>query len=380
MGETINGKIYSKLLDPIFEQLESKGFSCLHITRGISRYGEETYNNSLSYDHLRLFYYLYWRIKTIFLPFLYKIDSTIEFESVFFKAILATSTPRAIFCIGPVKNLCEQASCKGMKVIEVLHGIGYPQLPTEINEKRLNEQLPDIVLSFDDVSTKTISKLSDQNKLTVKQIDNYWYSKFQKGLIPSEWKNSIDKKNYKKVVLYSLQYGYDGDYEAYNDIISNGIIPNSILELIRRTEDEILWLLRLHPIQLRSNKYESHRLFIEELSLNHPNTEYQLSSVLPLPSILSFVDVHVSMMSMTSYDAAYFGLKSILLCPTLNTIQSSMFLDLQSKGYVKKIDIKNTEEILYIIEETNKIEPLVNMNKQSTLMEVLVDVNLLKNV
>jgi len=385
MGETINGKMYSKLLDPVFEELDNRGFTCLHVTRGSSQIKEKTYHNSLSYDQLRLFYSKWWWFKRNFLklinlvlPNQFKIVLSNDLDRNYFNAILTTSKVNAIFCIGAFRKLCEQATHRGVVVIEVLHGIGYTHpLPPDFDENLPKEQLPDIVLSFDDVSTQTFTKLSKQKKLVVRQIDNYWYKMFKDDRIPEEWKRTIDKKHFKKTVLYSLQWGYDRDHEHFEGILDNGILPNSILDLIKRTENDVLWLLRLHPIQLRSESYESHRSFIKELSLKRSNIEYHLSSTLPLPSVMPFADFHISMMSMTSYDAAYFGLKSLLMCPTLNTTYSLMFLDLLSNGYAKKVDYKETDEILKFINETNKIEPMKKKNKQSSFIDVLSDINLI---
>jgi hypothetical protein len=42
---------------------------------------------------------------------------------------------------------------------------------------------------------------------------------------------------------------------------------------------------------------------------------------------------------MTCYDAAYFGITSLVFCPTLRSgLYKNMFSDLESKGYVKKIE------------------------------------------
>lgn len=386
MGETVNGELYSKLLDPIFEQLKKRDHSCLHITRDLSPNGDKTFNNSISYNQLRLFYSEWWWLKRNFLkifnfilPKRYNHTISDDLDIDFYNSIITKSKVQAIFCISAFSKLCEISTLRGVKIIEVLHGIGYTlPLPPNFDESLPKEQLPDIILSFDDVSTKTFSILSEKNKLMVRQIENYWYKMFKEGRIPEEWKSSLDTKQYKKTILYSLQWGYDHDHEHFEGILDNGIMPDSILELIKRTENDILWLLRLHPIQLRSKKYESHRLFIKELTEKRSNVEYQLSSTLPLPSVLQIADLHISMISMTTYDAAYFGLKSLIMCPSLDTIYSSMFLDLQSRGYAKKVNYKEIDEILKFINEANKIEPLKNENQQVSIIDVLKEFDLIK--
>jgi hypothetical protein len=61
-------------------------------------------------------------------------------------------------------------------------------------------------------------------------------------------------------------------------------------------------------------------------------------------TVVRTIDGHISMSSMTVYDAALLGVKSLLLCPTLlkDGIFADYFEDLVKAGYVEKIVSNDT--------------------------------------
>ncbi|NLQ06208.1 hypothetical protein [Cylindrospermopsis raciborskii] len=223
--------------------------------------------------------------------------------------------------IGSPPEMCRSAKSRGIPVFELLHGIGYDPVPWGWDQA-LACNLPTGILSLDNVSTKTFTSLHSKG-VHVKQIPHPFFRRFldpeARQKLPPQWQDyPAWLPTDKIIILVSL---------------SCGLVPDEVIDAVDQTHDSIFWLFRLHPVQLRQNQYNHHRQFLERLTKNHPNCEWRESSVLPLPLILSYCSGHLTMSSMTTYDAAFMGVKSLLLCPTLK--DNSMFSDLRSSGFAE---------------------------------------------
>ena len=175
---------------------------------------------------------------------------------------------------------------------------------------------------------------------------------------PEELKQHKSSKKYKRVVLLSLSSCYDGEHPYFYDIIPNGVIPGALVEAIADTKDDIFWLLRLHPSQLTGRRYKRHRDLIDSIVKKHSNTESKISSRVGLGEILSGCTGHITMLSMTSYEAAFAGVPSLLMCPTLGPgrIYEHMFSDLRKEGYAELRVNPRAEHILNWAKKSKKIK------------------------
>ena len=137
--------------------------------------------------------------------------------------------------------------------------------------------------------------------------------------------------------MVSLSWGYDNDHRQFAGILANGVMHEDLVRAIELTQDSVFWLLRLHPVQLRLERYNHHRVFLEELTSQTRNCEWHQASTLPLPLLLSQCHGHITMSSMTTYEAAFLAVPSLLLCPTLRSgaMKASMFGDLRLSGYAE---------------------------------------------
>jgi len=133
------------------------------------------------------------------------------------------------------------------------------------------------------------------------------------------------------------------------------LIPEAVLQTIAETRDSFAWQLRLHPVQKIGPLFKKHRAFLEKVSAANP-------------IVLSRVTPHVSMASMTAYEAAAVGVPTLLLCPTLvgGELHEDTFLDLVDPGVAQKRSYEQPEIIEWIENESNiKVRPqLVNENSQ----------------
>lgn len=377
LGITKNNMAYSPLIDSLFEKLEACGWQCSRFLLPYTHLDENQAFASPVRANRRLFFLmLLYKVSVLFKLHNMKCNF-LRFEAFsirsFYKKFFQAIECKCIIGIGLNSNICKAANELGIFSVEVAHGIGLAQLPLAMHLAKRDE-LPKGILTFDSVTYKTFSQLVSKN-IVVKYAPHLWLSRFEpeaRCYLPLEWveKILIDKK-YKKTVLLTLQWGYDGEFSPFTGIIKNGILSPCLEEAIKETRDNVFWLIRLHPIQLRDHKYTKHRKYIENLTQTFTNCEWQKASTLPLPSVLLQCDGHLTMSSMSSYEAAYMGIKTLLLCPTLkkNGIHENYFGDLKTLNMAKLGNL-NRDEIMqwiYSIEPAEKY----SFNPQDTLEETI---------
>lgn len=355
-GIDLEGKAYSPLLDSIQEELNKDGLSTQTIAHPWSKlFGEKAFGNVFSIN--RSYFFAILKVK------IFKKD----FCTPLYEKILQQASPSRIISIGCNDGLCKAARMLGIPHAELLHGIGYGVIPWGWDTKS-EEFLPQEVLSLDVVSTRTFSFL-ERNNIKITQIHHPFLKRFNKNndkWLPKEWRlNSLNI--YEKEVLFSFQWGYDheiGCLKNLQGILPNGLFPEEIISVIKKTKNKILWRFRFHPVQLRmKSKYKKHFDLINKLVKENENCEWEESSTKPLPAILYRCDAHVTMFSMSAYEAAYMGVKTLTLCPTVmeGGSQEYYFLDLVDKKYVTKMK-PNEQEIFDWIIDAEKTDPIFNFN------------------
>lgn len=352
-GDTREGLAYSKLIDSVDEDLKSRGWrtsqlstpgSLIKKTWGNSKTANRRFHvislltsgkkSKLIHSLMRLFY---WKTK--------KLDCYREEE--FFSELLKRIKVRCIIGIELRRSLCFAANKINIPVVELLHGMGYPSIPFGWDTAGA-KYMPSGFLSLDSVSTASLMPLISQG-VRIWQINHPFYKRFndcnEKKKLPEEWLNKPswipDKK---KVILVSFSWGYDGELKEYADIFPNGLMPESLIDAIRSSRENIFWLLRLHPVQLRKRlRYKKHMDLLEKLTKEYDNCEWEKSSAANLMSLVVECDGHVSMCSMTCYDCAIFGIRSLMLCPLLKNMP--YFSDLKKQGFVTLGECKADEII-----------------------------------
>ena len=352
-SDKLNNKNYSRVLDTIYDDLIIRGFRCTNISLPFNiEVNEKSWGNVLSFNRS----YFIAKINEKFLLILnklrkIKVDSK-KYTILFYENILELSNPKLIFVIGCVPELAIAARKKNILIIEPLHGFGYTKIPWNWSEFT-KEYLPDIIISFDKISTKTFKAL-EKKDVKIFEINSMWLNRFKKEnweYLPSEWKKNLFKLNSKKKsILVSLTWGYAGDHgekTEFKGILTNGIMPESIINIISYTQESINWYFRLHPKHLRNQaKYSKHFNLLNNLKKSFKNVEWEISSLIPLPLMIESVSGVISMSSMVPYDAAKCGVKSLILCPTINEPDANPnFKDLISEGFTEYIDFKNESSI-----------------------------------
>lgn len=360
-GLNLANKAYSPLMDSVREDIERRGWKTQTIGYPFSRIaGCAAWSKPVLFNRS----YLIAKIKDeiygskIFSKFFENRDTNTFY---LYKKILEKSEPTCILTIGSPPELCQAAKEKKIPCIELLHGIGYSKIEWGY-DKRNPSELPSGILSLDSISTKAFQILES---VKVQQIPHPFLKRFQKkenNDIPIEWrhKNTIDK--HKKIILISLQWGYDNTYPEFLGILENHIMPQELISVIQLSIDkDILWAFRLHPVQLKEKKYKHHLNYIEKFCANQKNTQWRWFTEMPLPVALRQCSGHITMSSMSSYEASYMGIKTLALCPTLQKggHYQDMFSDLETAGYLTKTQA-DVGKIVAWAEKVQPIEPFLD--------------------
>lgn len=357
-GVELEGKAYSQLLDTVREEFEEKDLQCLTIAHPYSSFtANRGFGNPVSINRK----YFFARIKNRLFNFLSinQSDKLIDLYDWIFEKTKC----RLIITIGSPPELCESARKRNIFHLELLHGVGYTFVPWGW-DKLEKSKLPQGILALDEISLSTFSSLKVHG-IEVKTIPHPFLKRFtQQNLnkIPNEWKMPKDfGLKYPKRILVSFTWGYAGDHGniiQIANLLKNGLFYDELAEVVSKTKEDVFWHFRFHPVQLRGNSYRHLISFMDSFVSENPNTDWKIASKIPLPSVLTHCDGHITMSSMSCYDAASMGVNSLVLCPNMREggLWSDYFTDLVEEGYVRKEPV-SVDMLLDWVKNVSKNKP-----------------------
>lgn len=342
-GETLQGRAYSRLIDSVAVDLTDRGWVCKQFAWPYSHLvGNRAWGQPVSAHRRNFLAGIILRLLRLSVRLKVKaLQQSLAYheqhEQRFYAALLTQTACRCVIAIGAPPALCQAGRQVNIPVVELLHGIGYTPVPWNWDSIAAHF-LPTKILSLDEVSTKTFASLAHKG-VAVRQIPHPWFARFTdpelRAGLPEVWRNVPQwLQTDRRVIIVALQWGYAGEYPPLQGILPNGLLHDELIRAIALTPS-VLWLFRLHPVQLRRRYYHQQRQFIDRLTKTYTNCEWQQASTLPLPLLLSCCHGHITMTSMTAYEAAFLGVPSLLLCPTLQSgaCYEYMFQDLRQAGY-----------------------------------------------
>ena len=100
---------------------------------------------------------------------------------------------------------------------------------------------------------------------------------------------------------------------------------------------------------------------MDDFVQKHDNCDWKESTELPLPSLLLHCTGHITMNSMLSYEAAYFGVPSLALCPSIllgGHFELSLN-DLVDAGYLTK-QAFDEQAVAEWIDQVEKKPPMLS--------------------
>lgn len=237
-----------------------------------------------------------------------------------YKWVLRINNIKLVFAIDPRHELCEACHRSGIPIIEPIHGFGFStdELFRSLIADNEDIHLPDLYLAFDIQTYNSLQIFLAHKAAKVLHMPHPWHIECANPYSPliDTTRFKLPEQDYKKRILYSLQWGYDGEASMFSGIIPNGILHDTVVAAIENTP-EVHWLLRLHPVQQNDEGYGKHREFVKELSNRFPNVEYEIATSAPLPYLLSVIDGHITMCSGVATECSLYGVPNLMLCPTL---------------------------------------------------------------
>ena len=340
LSEKINNKRYARQLYSFGELCERENLRTMNFLLPFSRLkSQEIWNYGSSGNSVFVFLKLIGPLFK-FLNIQFLLD---ELEIKYYLKFLTRIGVRFVAGIGLPQSLLIASKQLEIESLEIAHGYGYTELPVEWLKK--DSVLPNHIMVFDPKSADTFSKLGVA-RTNVVISKNFWIDRFKSNelnlSVDESWLTQQDGiQRDKKIVLVSLQWGYDGEVPYFDNILPNGLFPEQLLEVIAKTRNTCFWIFRLHPVHLAFSRYRKHKSLLKKVEEDFSNVSWNDSCYTPLPTLLRHCDAHVTMSSMSAYEAAFLGVRTILLCPTLQNdgVYCDMFAEIKDMGLAEIVDL-----------------------------------------
>ena len=229
-----------------------------------------------------------------------KINSICLMVNWYKKQLIASKTKIVLLvCFYSERGMALIKACKdlGIKTADIQHGVqgelhaAYGNwLNSPINGYNT---MPDTFL----VWSENEAKLNKNSVIIGNVFESKWFKSNDLTNSYDEIVKSISKKlKAKKNILFTVQYGIDYNYKQ--------------IELIKATQYEFNWLIRLHPVMSIDEKNTFIQLLIHNGIVNY---EIDLSTSLPLYAILRNTSLHVTHSSSTLIEALNFNVPTLLI-------------------------------------------------------------------
>lgn len=342
-GVALNGKAYSPLLDSIRDDLVERGYTCTTVALQFSRVvGDAAHGSPHAMNRSYLLASLASRAGQLVGVLRQGREPVVRL----FERMLDSTRPLLVLSIGSSPELAAACRRKHIRHAEIIHGTGYTTIPWRWGSYPA-DFLPSDIVSFDAVSTKTFSPLQEKGVRLHHAPNPYLGRFFKKGAtLPEEWLAPPPEKqtSHRRRVLVPLNWGYSGDHGQHKHLaglVENGLFPETITQLVDETAEDVFWSFRLHPVQMRQPQmYGKIIAWLTAFCDARTNAEFTWASEVPLPVALRGCEAVVTMQSMTVYQAAAMGIRSLVLCPTTRAggVNAMQYEELVESGHVTKAE------------------------------------------
>lgn len=227
-----------------------------------------------------------------------------------YRYYLQRAQAKAAFCVGyyGVEGMAFMNACRkqGIPGVDIQHGVqgeahfsyaSWGMAP----KVRHYDLLPSHFWVWSDWEKRVIDKWCSQTEHSAIKGGNPWMHVWNPHAPWSETASTLESARLlkaacnKPVILVTLQYGFDDDEQ---------IAP--LQDLIKACAGKYAFWIRLHPVMLSRREEVRHKLcFADDVIID-------ASSDLPLQSLLSQADLHITHSSSSVIEAEQFGLISII--------------------------------------------------------------------
>ena len=293
-GYTFQGKAYAHLIDSFGELCTKRRLKVQTVAKLYSvLVGTRAYHSPVSYTQADIVIGLFRRVIQVISGADIAAQWAKSRRSALWCAILGRAKPKIVVGIQPDEYLCRAGKKMGIPVYDLQHGVIADEHPWYGEKYRMStptEDLPDGFLCWDEQSVATIAKWAGKKDIRVIKVGNPWFLRFiqddpDDDLVHeavAQWKTHNGAQ---PSILVSLQWGM-----LQSEISSNGIIVDALEKVILGTADKYNWILRLHPVQLRSEEREMVLKYLTDTFGAEKAQKWLKSSQDPLPIVLRQAD------------------------------------------------------------------------------------------
>jgi hypothetical protein len=317
-GYRFHGQAYAHIIDTFGDLCEKRDLIVRSVATPHSRLtGKLAYRSPVSYNNSLNYIDIFGVIVRILRGSDIKIKWINQRRMYLWCQILEKATPNYVIAIQPDEYLCKAGKKMRIPVYDLQHGAIADDHLWYGEAYRIDTPssiLPDGFLCWDDKSVTTLSKWTNHKGITVIKVGNPWFLRFSKNqaddLLVSEANAQIKIiHDARPTILVTLQCGLT----IFPDRIPNGVMNDSLEQVILETGELYNWIIRLHPVQLHGIERDETIKYLITTFGEEKTHIWIKSSEIPLPVILKNVNLHITYYSSTVIEAAWMGIRSGIL-------------------------------------------------------------------
>ncbi|MCZ4328558.1 hypothetical protein [Castellaniella denitrificans] len=312
-GYSYNGYAYSHILDSISDVLGKLGKTrCTVATPYSSLVGEKAYGSPFCINRA-------YALATIAAKLKFCGDRTrqnIYAKKNVWRTVIKAVSPKVIIGIAPGPELCWAANEMAVPVYDIQHGVindGHAVYKYVLRDGP-DEYVPTGFLCWDSTAADTLEWARARGK-EVHVVGNPWFQRFihRKGndtLVEDALSGDMLDVIEKKTILVTMQWGLR---EFFKDSNYYEFLPEPLIQAINKSKNKYNWLLRLHPVQVRSGIKGKVVSFLERSFGREGNVFWEWPTSQPLPQVLAKCDLHITDCGSTTIEASWYGIPTALL-------------------------------------------------------------------
>lgn len=307
--------IYSPILGSLFQDCQNRGDRVSILLRPFSALQPDSaWNFHYSCNRYHSFLFLIEKMGR-FCNTLKKVADEKRFH--FWISVFSNTSVSKIFAIQPDRYMCQAARELGVVIVDVQHGVindAHPWYGSTFNDHVSPMFLPHQFWVWDDFSYQVISNWATPKGISVLKTGHIWIDRFRhpdlKDSIIQEAISNLPRIDTDKpCILITLQWDL---FNYTKEETFNGYMHQALEDYVFETQDQYNWLIRLHPVQLYSDRKSASIRYMDRFR-GLDSVEWQASTFCALPALLGTVDAHITFSSSVVIEAEWFGVNSALL-------------------------------------------------------------------